>query len=251
MEYWPESPQWAGVAKNLEEYLSEQNKTAKYRREKEKYRCKRPHVNELPQRGNRKVPDDVFHTAQQWPPPQQAGWAGLRPLPRQQDWQQDRVPGYAPNRPVPQNRNHIPRYPNEDLEDDDVDEDDQAQQYYSARNFPSSNRRRDAFRSSGRDRPVQDDTRVVYDSDERLQRLHRPRRAGQRYDAADAFTRPRPLKSRHKPYERPYDSDNEVRYGRNPYRGQQPSDNFEDRQESQDRRMEDEGGEGGGVTDGA
>ena len=48
MEYWPESPHWAGVAKSLEEYLSEQSKSAKYRREKEKYRCKRSHFDERP-----------------------------------------------------------------------------------------------------------------------------------------------------------------------------------------------------------
>ena len=48
MDYWPESPQWASVAKNLEEYLREQSKATKFRREKEKYRCKRPHFDQQP-----------------------------------------------------------------------------------------------------------------------------------------------------------------------------------------------------------
>ena len=48
IEYWPESPQWAGVARNLEVYLSEKSKMLKYRREKDMNRCTRKHVDDLP-----------------------------------------------------------------------------------------------------------------------------------------------------------------------------------------------------------
>ncbi|MCJ1438618.1 hypothetical protein MMC27_008008 [Xylographa pallens] len=249
MEYWPESPQWAGVAKNLEEYLSEQSKTTKFRREKEKYRCKRHHFDQQPPGGHRRPSTEKVYTAPQWLP-MQAGWADPQPPPMQQEWQQDRVPGYAPNRPVPQGRNHNPKYPDDDLEEDDLDEDDQAQNSYSPRTHPS-NQRSGAIPGGGRNRHMRDDNRVVYDSDERLQRPHRPQRAGQRYEAGDSFTRSRPTKGRYKPHERRYESDPEGRFGRHPYRGRQPSDDFEDRPESQDRRMENEEREGEGVTDGA
>ncbi|MCJ1417462.1 hypothetical protein MMC32_003806 [Xylographa parallela] len=248
MDYWPESPQWAGVAKNLEEYLREQSKATKFRREKEKYRCKRPHFDQQPSGAQRRSSTERVYTAPQWPP-MQPGWADPRPPLMQQDWHQDRVPGHAPNRPLPQTRNYSPRYPDDELEEDDLDEDDQAQNSYSPRSRPS-NQRRGVVPGGGRNRQMRDDNRVVYDSDDRVQRSHRPQRAGQRYHGGNGFTRSRPTKGRHKPHDRPYESDPEGRFGRNPYRGRQPSDDF-DRPESQDRRMENEGREGEGVTDGA
>ena len=192
------------------------------------------------------APNNVFYAAPQRPP-MQAGWAGPRPPPRQQDWrQQDRVPWYAPNHPVPQNRNYDSRFPDEDFEEDDLDEDDQAQNYHAARTRPS-NRRRGAFRGDGRGMHMQGDNREGYDSDERLQRPHRPQRGDQRYDTGDVFMKPRPTRGRPKPHERPYESDPEGRFGRKSYRGRRSSDDHEDRSESRDRRMEDEGG----ATDGA
>ncbi|MCJ1392645.1 hypothetical protein MMC18_005515 [Xylographa bjoerkii] len=249
MEYGPESPQWAGVAKNLEEYLGEQSKSTKYRREKDKYRCTRPHVDELPQVNNRKSSDEQFHTPPQWARTQ-AAWADTRPPQLQQDWPQNRTAGYPPHHQAPPNPNRYPRSPSEYLGDDEVDDNFQAQNYHQARNARPSNQRRGAFRGSGRNRHMQDDNRVVYDSDERLRRPHRPERAGEPYDPDDAFTRLQRSRGRHKPQERQYASDPEDRYRRNPHRRQWASDSLGDRQESQDRRRGDEDGEGG-VTDGA
>ncbi|MCJ1405609.1 hypothetical protein MMC11_008837 [Xylographa trunciseda] len=250
MEYWPESPHWAGVAKHLEEYLCEQNKTAKYHREKEKYRCTRPHVDELPPRPNRESSNEHFHTPPQWPR-QQAAWAGPRHPPLQQDWPQDRTPGRSPYHQGPQNHNHDPRYPEEDLEDDAMDEDYQAQRYDQSRNVNPPNRRRATFRGSGRSRHRQDESRVVYDSDERFQGPHRPERAGQGFDPDSAYTRPRPSKGRYQPHERQYESDPEGNYGRDPHGERWAGEGFEDRPQSRSRRREDGEGEEGGVTDGA
>ena len=98
---------------------------------------------------------------------------------------------------------------------------------------------------------MQGDNRAGYNLDEQMQRPHRPQRGEQRHDTDAVFIRSRPTKVRHRPHERQYESDPEGRYGRNLYRGRLPSDDILDRRESHDRRMGDEGGEGGEVADGA
>ncbi|MCJ1282281.1 hypothetical protein MMC26_001604 [Xylographa opegraphella] len=235
MEYRPENAQWAGIARNLEEYLCEQNKIAKYRREKEKYRCKRPHLDERPPGDNIRAPNDVFYTPPQWPP-MQAGWADPRPPPRQQQWPQvwpqHRVPGYAPTRPVPQNPNQDSRSFNEESEEDDFDEDDHVPNFYPTRTHPSS-RRRSAIRGRGR---MQEDEKNIYESEERHRIPPQPQRA------SGSFPPYQRTRGRRNAYERPYESDPEGRYGRTSYRGRWPSDGYDGRAESPDRRAEDEGG---------